>query len=172
MRTNDLILGQRCKRLIRQVTGSNSIRTIDELVQQFSERNGRSITLIPVQTPAATPCGLWISTQHEDRIYYEERTSPLHRHQIIGHELGHLAFNHQSNNQSAIDLHAAQLLMPNLDPELIRQMFGRTYFDAPQEREAEAFAAVAIKMIARNSNTPRNKDCATERFTQAVEGGF
>ncbi|WP_147268352.1 hypothetical protein [Spongiactinospora rosea] len=73
-----------------------------------------------------------------DYIFHEHLISSLHRQHIIMHEIGHILFGHHSSLWTSSGL--SKLLLPDLDPELIKGMIGRAGYDNVQEREAEMFA--------------------------------
>ena len=126
---------------------------VRELVRLLGQRRGRPIHLIPLQLPAGAPCGVWVSTRDFDAIFYEADTSPLHQEHIVGHELGHLLFEH--NVATMIETHVSRLLLPDLDPQLVQRILARTNYTVVEERQAEMVAS----LISRAANR-RDSDSA------------
>ncbi|MEV5279679.1 hypothetical protein ACFYMW_25435 [Streptomyces sp. NPDC006692] len=102
----------------------------------------REISLVPMAMPArpGTPCGLWIATDDIDYILYQKNTSKAHRAHIVRHEGGHMLLGHTSTPAHQDEV--AQLLMPNLDPALVRTVLGRTIYTSEEERAAEMVASL------------------------------
>ncbi|ONI82682.1 hypothetical protein ALI22I_37790 [Saccharothrix sp. ALI-22-I] len=119
---------------------------IDELVARVSRRRGRPIELRPVRTPASGPSGLWVATREADHIFYESETSALHSEHIILHELGHLLCGHESGVTPDVVL---RLLMPTLDPAVVRGALSRTGYRDRDERQAELFAMLVLERAGR-----------------------
>src|SRR5579875_2637645 len=70
--------------------------SLDALCQMLSEQRGRRIRISPLPPgiPAGNPCGGWVPLPATDVILVEERTSQVHREQIILHELAHMLCGH------------------------------------------------------------------------------
>jgi hypothetical protein len=69
-------------------------------------------------------------------------TSPLHREHIALHEIGHLLAGHQG--QVGVE-DIAGLLLPDLNPALVRAVLKRTCYSSEQEWEAEYFATLVLE---------------------------
>jgi len=121
---------------------------VAELCARLAHRRGRPIHLQPFAMPADCPCGVWIATATCDVIFYEERTSLLHQEHIILHEVGHLFCDHQTAT-GAIHVDTARLLLPTLDPELVRRVLNRSQYTKAEEREAEGIASVILERARR-----------------------
>jgi hypothetical protein len=87
---------------------------------------------------------MWVSLPDEDIIFVEQRTSPLHQDQIGLHEIGHILCRHDAESLGA---DYARQVMPDLDPNMVLRVLGRTSYDAPQEREAELVATLIGERI-------------------------
>src|SRR3954454_2255721 len=98
---------------------------INEFCAILGAERGRPLTLVPIALPGRAPCGMWAVTDDADYIFVQKQTSPLHQALIGLHEVSHLLFAHTS--EAAVSAHASRLLAPNLDPEAIRYMLGRTH---------------------------------------------
>lgn len=114
---------------------------------------GRPIELMPVSAPEGAPCGLLMSTERADYILYPTNTTALHRRHILLHEVGHLLCGHTGSGAgadgAAIDAAAGRQLMPNLSPELVRRVLGRTTYTEVEEREAELVATLLAQRVVR-----------------------
>jgi hypothetical protein len=134
----DTELRRRCQQIVDGLDIPDPF-SVTELVRLLAVRRGRPIHLIPLRLPAGAPCGLWVSVRDFDAIFYEADTSPLHREHIVGHELGHLLCEHGA---PTIGSHAFGLLLPDLDPLMVRRVLGRTSFTPVEERQAEVVASL------------------------------
>jgi hypothetical protein len=143
----DRELRRRCQRIVDDldIPDPSSVR---ELVRLLGQRRGRPIHLVPLRLPADAPCGVWVSTRDFDVIFYEADTSPLHQEHIICHELGHLLCDHGA---PTIDDHVSRLLLPDLDPELVQRVLGRTSYTAVEERQAEVVASLISRAVNRHT---------------------
>ena len=138
--------------------------SLDRFVRSLSERQGRSIELVPNWLGASAPCGMLVCTKEVDYVCYASNTSWLHQLHIILHEIGHLVLGHDSRRitvplagpersapeppagppeGSRESLQALQGLLPRLSPALIRRLLGRTAYVEDDERDAEVFATLA-----------------------------
>jgi hypothetical protein len=117
------------------------------LCESMARQRRRPVRLMPTLVGLGSLCGAWIAGQSEDYIFYERDTSPLHRDHIVLHELGHILCGHSGSLVSADQY--ARLLMPDLDPALIRSMLGRSGYTSRQEREAELFAELIWERVRR-----------------------
>lgn len=132
-------LERRCRKLVDTAVLP---RPFDAAVfiGELARVRGRPIELIPVPSRADAPCGLLITTARADYVMYAADTSPLHQQHILLHEAAHLVCGHHEG--AAVGGDAASVLLPNLSPELIRAVLGRTVYTQPQEHEAELVASL------------------------------
>jgi hypothetical protein len=147
---------------------------IASLCGQLSERRKRPLHLVPVKIPGSHLCGLWIMTDTVDFIVYEADTCKPHQEHIIAHELAHIICGHRSGTETAVDNGMARLLFPDLSPELIQKMLGRTNYSSIQEREAEVTASLIIERINRpilepTSTVPTKDAGAVERLERSLQ---
>lgn len=112
------------------------------LVEQVARRRGRPIDLRPVTTLANGPSGFWIATRDTDVICFESGTAGLHQDHIILHELGHMLCGHL-REEPPFEL-VARILLPHLDPEVVRVVLARTAYSDPDEQQAELFATLVL----------------------------
>jgi len=126
-----------------------------DFVAGLAAERGRPIELMPVSAPEGAPCGLLMSTERADYILYPTNTTALHRRHILLHEVGHLLCGHVGSDGHAagadgVALDAAgRQLMPNLSPELVRRVLGRTTYSEVEEREAELVASLLAQRVVR-----------------------
>lgn len=125
----------------------------EAFVGSLAAGRGRPIELMPVSAPEGAPCGLLMSTERADYILYPTTTTALHRQHILLHEVGHLLCGHTGPDGGAdgvaIDAAAGRQLMPNLSPELVRRVLGRTTYTEVEEREAELVASLLAQRVVR-----------------------
>ncbi|MFE0025716.1 hypothetical protein [Amycolatopsis sp. NPDC059021] len=146
-------LWRRCRRLAETLTLPEPFDA-ERFVAAIADRRGRPIELMPVNAPSGGPCGLLMSTERADYILYPTNTTALHRRHILLHEVGHLLCGHVGSAApgavgAAIDAAASRALMPNLSPELVRRVLGRTTYTAVEEQEAELLASLIAHRVAR-----------------------
>lgn len=141
----DYELRRRCEALVASLALRPTC-DVEEVSAAVSERRGRRIRLAPV--PIAQPglCGVWMATATEDWVFYAENTTAYHRRHIILHEFGHMLYDHQGVGSGYVDL--ARALAPDVDPRTIERVLGRDAYTDTQEREAELFAAIAMRRSA------------------------
>ncbi|MGW1376682.1 toxin [Streptomyces sp. NPDC002446] len=120
---------------------------IATLMEQLSSDRGRPIQLVPLQLGAETPCGMWLATDTVDVIVVEADTSRLHRDHIIAHELAHMLCSH--GDSAEFNAAVMRDLMPNLDPERVREMLARTSYSTAEEQEAEIVASLILERVTR-----------------------
>jgi Zn-dependent peptidase ImmA (M78 family) len=125
---------------------------IDSLCERISQQRGRPIHRIPIPMRSNHPCGFWVATEHADFILYEANTSKAHQEHIIVHELAHIICCHRGS--VTIDDASAELLFPDLDPGLVRDMLRRSGYSDNQEREAEILASMILERVNRHPRTP------------------
>ncbi|MEU3714309.1 hypothetical protein [Streptomyces catenulae] len=109
-------------------------------------------------------CGLWLSTETDDHIFFEARTSPLHQEHIVLHEIGHLLFDHQMLGDG--DHGGIGALLPDLSPRLVQRLLARTNYSTCQEQEAEMLASLIRTHATARGRGPRC--AATERAERAL----
>lgn len=163
----DKALWRRCRLLADGISLPNPFDA-EQFVASIAARRGRPIELMPVSAPAGGPCGLLMSTERADYILVPANTTALHRRHILLHEVGHLLCGHVGSDAGAdgvaIDAAAGRELMPNLSPELIRRVLGRTTYSEVEEREAELLASLIAQRVGRDEGargpaTPDEQDC-------------
>jgi IrrE N-terminal-like domain len=157
MSRNDL--QRRCERLLRDADVPDPF-DVDEFCARLAASRGRPLRLVPLPPGSgpAMPCGLWVATRDEDLIHVEPDTSPLHRGHIVLHELGHIVCHHPP---AAVQAAAFARLLPDLDPDLVERMLGRTSYTDPQEQEAEMVASLLLARRGRHmpaAPTPEGTD--------------
>ncbi|MFG2290369.1 toxin [Streptomyces sp. NPDC048595] len=122
---------------------------ITTLVEQLSADRGRPIQLVSLPLGATAPCGMWLATDTFDVIVVESDTSRLHRDHIIAHELAHMLCDHCDS--AGFNTAMMRDLMPNLDPQRVREMLARTSYSTAEEQEAEIVASLILERVTRPS---------------------
>lgn len=132
----------RCESLVRGLDIPDPF-DVRELCDRVEIRSGRAIHLEPMPLPTEGPCGLWVATPQVDYIFYESQTSRLHQEHIIAHELGHLLCDHRLTE--VVGEEATRLVLPELDPEMVKRVLQRTHYSAAEEQEAEMIASLILQ---------------------------
>jgi hypothetical protein len=140
---------------------------IDELCDLVAGQRDRRIHRVPIAMSALQPCGFWVSTEHVDFIVYESDTSSIHQEHIIAHELAHIICCHRGG--TALTDASAQLLFPDLEPDLVRDMLRRAGYSDRQEQEAEMLASLIMEEVTRCRSRPRPAAVTTAMDTTADE---
>jgi hypothetical protein len=138
---------------------------LDEFVADLAARRGKRIELTPVEMPPGAPCGALVTTDDAEFVYYAANTSPLHADHIALHEIGHLVFGH-GDDGGVLAEDTRRALLPDLPPELVRRMLGRSGYSDDNERQAEMFASLVLQ---RAAASPRSRagsaaDVRVDRF--------
>ncbi|MCI2417377.1 hypothetical protein MOQ72_08065 [Saccharopolyspora sp. K220] len=146
---------------------------LDTFIAELSEARGRPIELRRVSTAESdNPCGALVSLEDRDVIGYMPST-PLHEEHIVLHEVGHLVCGHSDTKLADSPMVAA--LVPDLPPELIQSVLGRSAFDATAEREAELVASLYLYRAGR-APAPirgvRKLDARTGRTLREIQATF
>jgi hypothetical protein len=131
---------RRCERLLDEVDLPDPFDA-NVFRDAVAERRGRPIRLVP-QEHMVGPCGVLVSMQDVDYVFFEGSTSPVHRDHIIAHELGHLLCEHLPKERLGDEVLRA--LMPDLNPAMVRKALARTSYDGREEREAEMIASLTV----------------------------
>ncbi len=121
--------------------------SVDALCERIGAERDRPIRRLPMDLPDAAPFGLLVSVDDADYVIYEQRTTRLHRDHILLHELAHVLLRHEATPVLADE--AAQLLLPHLDPALVRRMLARTHYSAVEEQQAELVASLILERASR-----------------------
>ncbi|MGW1895099.1 hypothetical protein ACWCP6_33390 [Streptomyces sp. NPDC002004] len=137
---NDRELRRYCADLVQQLDLPKPFN-INALVDQIEERRGRPISLLPMPLPADRGlCGMWVATPEVDYIIYQAHARKAHQGHIVLHEIGHMLCEHESTPAEQEEI--SRLLLPNIDPALVRTVLGRTCYDRSEEKAAELVASL------------------------------
>lgn len=141
-------LRQRCESLISDLEVPDPF-DLDALCSDLGARRGRPLILdaLPGPTNGDAPSGVWVALKTADVILVDPTTSPLHREHIVLHELGHMLCEHRPSPSTYMH----RRLFPDLDPEMVSRVLGRTSYTEPEEREAEMIASLITSGIRRRA---------------------
>jgi hypothetical protein len=128
--------------------------TIEAFCDSIAHQRGRRIRLVPMPDGPASPCGIWISTDDADWIFHQAATSRMHQDHIVLHELAHMIFDHRTKREQAEALRAR--LLPDLAPDVVAEVLGRTSYTSEEERQAEMLAGLIGARAKRR--TPLSED--------------
>ncbi|MGW1815416.1 hypothetical protein ACWCQM_17885 [Streptomyces sp. NPDC002125] len=109
--------------------------SIRDLAPEIERRTGRAVELQPAELDWSAPCGMWVATKSRHIVFFDPRTTLAHQDHIIAHEFAHMLRNHKGG--VSIGGETVGGLLPDLDPELIQMVLGRTQYDEKDEMEAE-----------------------------------
>lgn len=115
--------------------------SLDAFCELLEMKRGRGLHLHPfrVSGVGTVPCGVYLSTKDDDHIFFDARTSPLHRDHIVLHEISHMLLDHGTDRR----LHETLgRLMPSIDQRTLETVLGRTSYSTQQEQEAETLATL------------------------------
>ena len=132
-----------------------SMFSLDDLHERLQQHRGRQIHLIPYPLPHDAPHGLWIAAAGADYVFYPSNATPVRRNIIIGHELGHIAFDDATTSNALADL--AAMLLPTLDPTVPAQLLGRTSYTRAVERRAELFGTLVATRCTSWADLPNHQ---------------
>lgn len=159
---------RRCEARLRHVTIPIpfDIATFTETV---ANRRGRPIALKPI-TLNGEVSGAWVAMPSVDIVFFEERTSPLHRLHIMLHELSHILCDHYG---IALDVDGLQSLLRSTVPVERLRALQRNQYSDEEEQEAEVLASLILERVnhAQASNATSDPDIAgTLRLLDSMEG--
>lgn len=115
--------------------------TYDSFIEWLSNRRGHPVELRQMgeHHRDGAPCGLTMVCVDRDIVFHSLADSRSQGRVIAYHEFAHLLFGHSHSEDSQLEL--ARELAPDVDPALIKQVYGRvTNYDRQEEREAELLA--------------------------------
>lgn len=111
-----------------------------EFISGLERQRRRPIRLCPFSSGPGAPCGMWIGTANADFLYYEEGTTPYHQDHIALHEAAHMMLGHRGATEVWERL--VSLLVPDVDPQLVQLIMGRSVYGSQEERDAETLASL------------------------------
>ncbi len=113
---------------------------LSEFVARLERWRNRPILLRPFRAAPGMPCGLWIATADADYVFHEQGTTPFHATHIKLHELAHMLLDHRNGTEVWRKL--VSIMVPDVDPELVQLILGRTAYSTAEDREAETLASL------------------------------
>ena len=118
---------------------------LDVFAENVQAHRNRPLFILPSLVPASdkSPYGTWWATRGGDFIFHEPHTTPLHRAQIVLHELAHMLLGHSA--AVVIDADISRSALPDLDPEVVESILHRHDYDTPEEREAEMLGSLMLE---------------------------
>ncbi|MCG6497030.1 regulator component [Kitasatospora sp. A2-31] len=140
--------------------------TEEELVQAVSTLIGRPIIVEPRDMKGNFACGLRERYSDREVISYEITASPLHRIQIIAHELGHILCGHPGSIRLA-DIPSDEELTDMTDWSILG-VSARTSYESKDEQEAELMASLLIQRMYRATVMPAQRPTAADERWNAM----
>ncbi|MEU7908106.1 hypothetical protein [Actinoplanes sp. NPDC049118] len=132
-------------RSLMQADGLPDPFTLDEFIARLAQRRQRRIELHPNDHLPGHACGMWLKLADVDIIVYA-RTAQLHQEHIVLHEVGHMLCQHRG--ETGIGDELTRILMPDLDPAMVRSLLNRTSYSDAEEQEAELLATLILERVA------------------------
>lgn len=172
-RDNDQRLWRRCEAMVRdleQAVGIPPRFVPEQFLDRLAEHRGRPIELRPFtydELPDGV-CGLWARKSDRDVIGWPVKAR--HAPHIVFHEVGHMIGEHRG--QSAVALSLLRSSMPDLDPEIVEVVLGRSVYGATEEREAELFASLVMARYLGASRQPSRDDTVLDPVAQRLRRTF
>lgn len=112
--------------------------TLSSLIQKVSALRGRPIRIIETsKLTGKRICGLWIPKPEVEVIYHAEARGPLHRQQLVLHELSHMILRH--DDQPGVSGQGIQVFK-QISGETVRRALARGDFQNDMEVTAEYLA--------------------------------
>jgi hypothetical protein len=153
-------LRRKCRARI-EALGTPDPWDFEEFCSRVAAYTGRALRVMQIPTLPDGLCGMYVSTAATDYVYTTMRSTAFHREHIALHEIGHLLAGHRS----ALGVqNLASLLLPDLDPAMVRAVLKRTSYTSEQEREAEYFAT----LVAQRSRPGRGRVAAADPVVATV----
>ncbi|MCC3776392.1 hypothetical protein [Streptomyces sp. UNOB3_S3] len=136
----DTEVRRRCEEVLDRVNRPEPF-SLTSFCRHVAERRGRALHLhpLPETVALAGACGVWLATDTDDHIFFEQRTTRVHQEHIVLHEIGHMLFDHHMLDEDG-PLPAG--LLPDLGAGLVNRLLARTNYTSLQEREAEMLATM------------------------------
>ena len=141
-----------------------------EFITRLERKRRRPIRMCPFRSGPGVPCGMWIGTATEDFLYYEEGTTPYHQDHIALHEAAHMMLGHRGRTRVWERL--ASLLAPDVDPQFVQAIMGRSVYSSDEEQEAETLASLIHE---RSGDRPQPLPVSgpnTGRFLSLLQDAF
>src|SRR3712207_591427 len=129
---------RRCRALVDELDLPEPF-DMDAFCAAIGRRRGRTLRRIPADLPTGRPSGMWVATAGADYVIFERRTPALLQRHIVLREPGHLIRNHDAPPEKTDT--TSRLLLPHLDPAMVRRMLGRAYYSVVEEQQAELMSS-------------------------------
>lgn len=130
--------------------GLPSHMTLDELIDWVTALRQRRIIVIETALLAGKSiCGLWVPKNKVDVIYHARTSGPLHRQQMILHELSHMVLGHDSNPVTAGQ---GVSVFREISGEVVQRALARGDFRSDAEITAEYLADYLASSLRRSES--------------------
>ncbi|MGW2397135.1 hypothetical protein ACWCYY_11335 [Kitasatospora sp. NPDC001664] len=137
--------------------------TVQELISAVSVLIGKPIHCEPRDMKGEFACGLRERYADREVISFDRKTSPLHRCQIIAHELSHILCGHAGSINLA-DIPSDEELLELMDWSVLG-ISARTSYETEEENEAELVASLILRRMYLASVMPAPRPtAAAERW--------
>ncbi|MGO8685782.1 MAG: DUF6545 domain-containing protein [Candidatus Dormibacteria bacterium] len=112
---------------------------LDEIRARLPALTGRPLRVVLAVQTFPAPSGAWLRTAGGDVILIDREASPLHRDHILAHELAHILLGHDQPDGGS-----TSMILPDLDPAVVRGVLARHHYRDAEEREAELLASLIM----------------------------
>jgi hypothetical protein len=142
---------------------------IEAFCEAVAAHRGRPLNLVPMQVDVEGehPFGLWIATEDEDWVCYQEDTAPLHRDVIVLHETAHMLLGHRSD--MVMPLEELAEILPNVKHRAVRTMLARRLYSSQEETDAEQMAMLMIERSSHQHQRTHTCDQWIRRLSEALQ---
>ena len=130
---------ERCEALVARIHIPDPF-DLDTFVAHLGVDRGRPVVLLAIALPRGAACGYLLATDTADYVVINDAARGPQRVHFALHEVSHLLLRHPM--LALTDPEASRLMLPHLDPAVVRAMFARTTYDTVFEQEAEVTASL------------------------------
>lgn len=170
---HDQRLWRSCQARVRELqrsVGLPEMNALEEFLDRLAAHRGRPIELRPF-THDEVPdgiCGLWINRTDRDVIGFP--TEARHATHIVMHEVAHMLCGHRGG--PAVDATQLASFMPDLDPDMVRSVLGRSVFSGREEREAELIGSLIMDRVTGDARPLAEPPAALDPVNQRLHRTF
>lgn len=123
--------------------------TLCSLVKHVERTRGRQIVIVETSKLSGKKiCGLWIPRPDVDVVYHSVTRGPLHKQQMVLHEVAHMVLRHDEADDAAWQ---GIKMFQELSGEVVKKALARGEFSSDLEVTAEHLADLFAAAIRESS---------------------